>query len=112
MQINIDASNIKAGGGLTHLSKIIENLESDNTNIGVIGGGWLSNFPSKKNITISIFKAPFKNIFFQEFFKRTKLIHLLNKGNIIFAPGGTFYSRDTPYVSMSQNMLIFENLRL
>jgi len=109
MQINIDASNIKAGGGLTHLSKIIENLESDNTNIGVIGGEWLSNFPSKKNITISIFKAPFKNIFFQEFFKRTKLIHLLNKGNIIFAPGGTFYSRDTPYVSMSQNMLIFEN---
>ena len=109
MQVKIDASNIKTGGGLTHLFKIIKNLDSDGINIDVIGGPWLSNFPSKKNITISIFKLPFKNIFFQELFKRTKLIRILKKGDIIFSPGGTFYSKNTPYVSMSQNMLVFED---
>ena len=109
MQVKIDASNIKTCGGLTHLFKIIKNFDSDDINLDVIGGNWLSDFPSKKNIVISIFKLPFRNIFFQELFKRTRLIQNLKKGDIIFSPGGTFYSKNIPYVSMSQNMLVFED---
>ena len=48
MQVKIDASNIKTGGGLTHLFKIIKNFDSDDINLDVIGGNWLSDFPSKK----------------------------------------------------------------
>lgn len=107
-KINIDATNIKAGGGLTHLKKIIENNSLGNESINLIGGNWLNTIEDRKNVLRDIYTKEFTNIFNQEFFKKFKLKNILNKGTISFIPGGTFSSKTIDYVSMSQNMLIFE----
>lgn len=107
-KIHIDATNIKAGGGLTHLKKIVENNSLDNESINLIGGNWLNAIDDRKNVSKDIYAKEFSNIFNQEFFKIFKLKSILNKGTISFIPGGTFSSKIVNYISMSQNMLVFE----
>lgn len=108
MKIGIDATNIKAGGGLVHLKKILENNPPSDIEISVVGGNWLDVISHKIWLTKVIFLKPFASLLTQEFFKRTRLPKILNKTDIIFVPGGTFRTKKRPYVSMSQNMLVFE----
>lgn len=109
MKITIDATNIKAGGGLTHLKRLLEFFNSDeNTKVEIIGGGWLSQIENASWLTKKLYPESFKSIFQQELFKKNKLPGLLSMGDIAFIPGGTFSSPKVPYISMSQNMLVFE----
>lgn len=108
MKISVDATNIKAGGGLTHLSNIVESY-SGADNISIIGGEWIKKIDAKDTIVLDIYKDAFSSIYKQEFFKRYKLHTLLENSDISFIPGGTFFSKKVKYVSMSQNMLVFEN---
>ena len=108
MKITIDATNIKAGGGLTHLKNLLDNYPSNKTVVTIIGGDWLSLINDTKALKKLIFLNPFKNILYQEYFKRKTLPRILSECDIAFIPGGTFSSSKTPYVSMSQNMLVFE----
>ncbi len=107
MKIFIDATNIKAGGGLTHLKRIVENNTLENDSIELVGGCWLNLIKEKKNVTRAIFQKEFDNVVSQEIFKKFKLKKILRQGDIAFIPGGTFSSKSS-YVSMSQNMLVFE----
>lgn len=108
MKILIDSTNIKGGGGLTHLKRIIEFNNIENDTIELIGGKWLNEILDRTNVSKVILKKEFNNIYAQEFFKKFHLQNFLKKGNIAFIPGGTFSSRKVNYVSMSQNMLVFE----
>lgn len=108
MKIIIDATNIKTGGGLTHLKNLVENSYSCNVELTMVGGNWLNNINPQNNLKKVIFTKPFKNLFSQEYFKKIKLAKILNEGDIAFIPGGTFSSNYVPYISMSQNMLVFE----
>jgi glycosyltransferase involved in cell wall biosynthesis len=108
MKITIDATNIKAGGGLTHLKNLIENFPLNDAVVTVVGGKWLNSIKDNKNVRKRIFTKPFKNIFFQEYFKKIKLVNILKEGDIALVPGGTFSNSSIPYISMSQNMLVFE----
>ncbi|MBG24880.1 MULTISPECIES: glycosyltransferase family 4 protein [Croceibacter] len=107
MKIFIDATNIKAGGGLTHLKNLVENHKEDT--ISLVGGDWLAQIEPQPNLKKLIFASNFKSILKQEIFKRFKLESVLKESDIAFIPGGTFSSKKTPYVSMSQNMLVFED---
>ncbi|MAM27400.1 MAG: glycosyl transferase [Flavobacteriaceae bacterium] len=108
MIIDIDATNIKTGGGLTHLKQIVENNRLEQDSIHLIGGTWLDRIKGSNNVSKLIFKKEFKNKLNQEYFKAFKLEQILKKGDISFIPGGTFSSKKINYVSMSQNMLVFE----
>ncbi len=108
MKIAIDATNIKAGGGLTHLKQIVENNKSEDVELTLIGGKWLENIKDSILTKKMIYEDEFADIPKQEFFKKFKLPKLLEKFEIALIPGGTFYSKKINYVSMSQNMLIFE----
>ena len=109
MKLGIDASNIKAGGGLVHLKNIVEHQNSNNDfQITVVGGEWLAAIIDGENIVKQIFKKPFSSILQQELFKHFKLPKIMGELDLVFSPGGTFFSRKVPYVSMSQNMLVFE----
>ena len=90
------------------MKKILENNPPSNIEISVIGGKWLDAISNKIWLTKVIFLKPFASLLTQEFFKRTRLPKILNKTDIIFVPGGTFSTKKRPYVSMSQNMLVFE----
>lgn len=110
MNIFIDATNIKAGGGLIHLKKIVEYYDADeNDTLTLIGGNWLNKIEDRKWIKKRIFAEVFKSFLKQELFKKYKLHKILNEGEIAFIPGGTFSSKKIPYVTMPQNMLVFEN---
>lgn len=107
--IKIDATNIKAGGGLTHLKNLIDYKPNNGLEIEIIGGSWLKKIKSSDNVILTILAENFTTIIHQEFFKKFGLKKYLMNGKIAFIPGGTFSSKVIPYVSMSQNMLVFES---
>ena len=112
--LGIDASNIRAGGGLTHLKQLLNNIhvyESGFSKIVI----WSSNTTLNKlqdhewlikKTHILINKKSFFTLLWQLFFftRNAKNENCF----LVFAPGGTFLSSFKPYVTMSQNMLPFE----
>src|SRR5690625_5091889 len=107
MKIAIDATNLKAGGGLTHLKQISKYFSRfPELEIHIFGGPWIEDIdvPNKH-----IFEKEFRSIFSQEYFKWFKFKKLLKDFDLVFAPGGSFYSKKIPYVTMYRNMLEFEN---
>ena len=112
--LGIDASNIRGGGGITHL---IELLKIDNIDIYgfkkvILWGGektlslvedrkWLikinHNFLNKS--------LPFRLIW--QLFLLSKNVRKYNC-DILFIPGGTYWGIFRPFVTLSQNLLPFE----
>ena len=114
MIVGIDASNIREGGGLTHLIALLQSTEETTTDIDKIIV-WSSNatlnkiHSSKKIERVShsfLNKSTLFTFLYQFFFLKKSA----KKRNckVIFAPGGTFISSFRPFVTMSQNMLPFE----
>ena len=113
--IAIDASNIQNGGGLTHLSQLLNSYKPENGDINKITI-WASrntadNLPDrpwiikKNNLWLE------KNLLFRFFWQQILLsIEIKNEQcNILFSPGGTIpFMVPVPVVCMSQNMLPFE----
>ncbi len=114
MVIGIDASNIRGGGGITHLKAILEHADIENSGLGKIVI-WASLDTLNKIKDYSFLEKhthPYlnKSTFFTFLFQFLKLKKEAEKSNcnIMFVPGGTFVSRFKPFVTMSQNMLPFE----
>lgn len=108
MKVIIDATNIKTGGGFTHLSRLLQNNQNTNFEIEIIGGKWIQNISSEKNITKIIFNWILDTPIIKEIFKLFFLRKYLSKSDVAFVPGGTFSDKNISYVTMSQNMLVFE----
>ena len=118
MRLGIDASNLRAGGGITHLVEFLkaaDPLAEGFTEILVWGGRetlrrlderlWL--IKSEQNL---LNKSLLFRIFWQVF-----LLSGLAKGSkcdVLFVPGGTFTGNFQPVVAMSRNMLPFESKEL
>jgi glycosyltransferase involved in cell wall biosynthesis len=115
IRVGIDASNIKSGGGLTHLIELVSHsdgiLQKYNiSKIIIFGGQQLQRFPKKPWLEIS-FQPELDGTFIKEskwkLLQRNKIVK--KSCDILFVPGGAFFNSSIPYVSMSQNMLVFEN---
>lgn len=114
MILGIDASNIRTGGGLTHLVEILTNIDAENLGFSKIvvwsSKRTLSVIPDKEyiikksNLLISF--SSLTTFLWQLFY----MAHAAKKEacDLVFAPGGTFVSGFKPFVTMSQNMLPFE----
>jgi glycosyltransferase involved in cell wall biosynthesis len=113
-KIGIDAHNIRAGGGITHLKEILQDfnqLEHD---------GSLILLWATKNTLDQIEDNPYiekktnffinfniiTRIFWHRFLLSKELIK--NKCDILFVPGSMFVTKFRPIVTLSQNMLPFE----
>ncbi len=114
-RLGIDASNIRTGGGLTHLSQLLAFARPCEFGIGsvVVWGGrqTLKSLPEKdwleKIHVTSLDGALPMRIFWQQLMLRRCLKK--NHCDIIFSPGGTLPLRiPIPSVVMSQNLLPFE----
>ena len=113
MKLGIDASNIRSGGGVIHLQKILEQADQKKHSINqvIVWGGEtpLKYLPVKpwlnlQNISVLNQKAQ-QRLFWQQ----TKLGKLAQEScDILFVPGGLYLGEFRPYVTMFQNMQIFE----
>jgi glycosyltransferase involved in cell wall biosynthesis len=114
MIIGIDASNLRAGGGLTHLVEFLKVAEPNRFGIEqiIVWGGsetlkkideqpWL-----KKEHDLQLDKSVLFRIYWQKFYlsKYAKTL----KCDILFVPGGSYAGSFHPVVTMSRNMLPFE----
>lgn len=118
MILGIEASNIRTGGGLTHLTEILSNIESAEMPFEKVivwaSTSTLAVLPNKEwLVKVSnkmIDKSFVTAMIWQTLFFRTEA---RNYGcNMVFAPGSTFLSPFRPFVSMSQNMLPFERAEM
>lgn len=114
MILGIDASNIRAGGGLTHLAEILRVANpvfygfeqviiwsGANTLREIDDKDWLS----KIYVPYLDKSLPFR-LFWQRFI--LKRLAQRSKCDLLFVPGGSDSSRFFPIVTMSQNLLPFE----
>lgn len=113
MILGIDASNIKHGGGITHLAELLEHANPSNygfKKVIVYGGNNLNALPNKiwlQKKQYNLLNRGFLKASYWKVFVFTKEI-LKDKINILFCPGGTYLGSFKPFVAMCQNMLIFE----
>ena len=114
MILGIEASNIRAGGGLTHLTELISNIEQHEIGFQKVVV-WartttLAKLPEKewlvKKTNTMVEKSFLTALIWQILFFRKEARR--QNCSIVFAPGSTFLSGFRPYVTLSQNMLPFE----
>lgn len=112
--IGIDATNLRRGGGVTHLVELLETAEPKNFGVErlIVWGGqatldalndrsWLEKYsPPATN------KGLFQRIWWQRF-SLSKLARAA-KCDVLFVPGGSYAGNFHPVITMSQNMLPFE----
>jgi glycosyltransferase involved in cell wall biosynthesis len=112
--VGINAYNIRAGGGITHLSEILKNLEVNIFNIQQIvlwaPSFTLSKIESKpwlKKINTESGNNSFISRYKWLFFK-SKNDFKKNCVNILLVPGGTYLGVFRPFITINQNLLPFE----
>lgn len=114
MILGIEASNIRTGGGLTHLTEILSNIESaempfekvivwaSTSTLAVLPNKeWLVKVSNKMIDKSFVTAMIWQTLFFRSEARKYSC-------TLVFAPGSTFLSPFRPFVSMSQNMLPFE----
>ena len=114
MIIGIDASNIRSGGGLTHLKEILNNSDPEVQLFEKIivwsNSNTINNLPHKPWIeyktSLLLNKGTFFSFIFQLLFLNNEA--KIHNCNTILVPGGVFLSLFRPYVAISQNLLPFE----
>ena len=114
MRLGIDASNIRSGGGIVHLQNILEKAEPKKHLINrvVVWGGDtpLENLPEQPWLELRKISYLNQQVPLRLFWQQTKLGELAHVCcDILFVPGGFYLGGFRPYVSMFQNMQIFES---
>lgn len=114
----IDASNIRAGGGITHLKELLnasDPIKHGFEKIVVWSGNAtldeLGDFPWLIKITEKKLNG---NLFHRIFWQKFKLSQRVAEAGckVLFVPGGSFSCSYRPIVTLSQNMLPFEKKEL
>jgi glycosyltransferase involved in cell wall biosynthesis len=114
MIIGINAINIRAGGGITHLTSLLSaaNPRDHGFKKIVIWGSsvLLEKIQDKywliKISPVAADQSLIRRVFWQLFNLKSSLLE--HECDILFSPGGSDFSRFSPVVGMSQNMLPFE----
>lgn len=118
MILGIDASNIRRGGGITHLVEILEAanpIKHGFTKVIVWSStNTLDKIANKPWLVKSHQPQLDKNLFHRMYWQRYKLSSIARKSNckIVLVPGGSFVGNFEPMVTMSRNMLPFEWIEL
>ena len=116
MQIGIDASNINDGGGITHLSQIINNFDFKKSKCtGIVIWGHkksLNKIKNTKNINKINLDKKFSNILLRIFWQIFVFEKELKRMNCkkAFILGGISFLKKISSVIIIQNILPFENV--
>lgn len=112
--IGIDASNIRLGGGVTHLREILLNFDPKSSNINrlIIWGSQntLSKLPVRVWIKKIHIESLDRGLLNRVFWQTTSLCSeaRAEQCDILFVLGGSYLGAFRPFVTISQNLLPFE----
>ncbi len=112
MIIGIDASNIRKGGGLTHLKALLQHAQPKSVGISKIilwsSEATLKDIPEfifiEKRSHALLNKSTLHCFLFQFIYLKKEAADC----DLLLVPGGTFISSFRPFVTLSQNMLPFD----
>ena len=114
MQLGIDASNLRSGGSVTHLSELLRVAQPEKhgiTRVFVWGGrNILDHLPEREWLECIHETALDAPLPMRVWWQQTKLSRLAKKAacDLLFIPGGTYLGDFRPYVTMSRNVLPFD----
>lgn len=113
IRLGIDASNIRFGGGLVHLNQILATVTPETFGFEqvIVWGctATLEQLPSRPWLKFEHDPLLEKSLVHRIFWEQFRLPKLAQKQcDLLFVPGGLFFSSFQPYVVMFQNMQIFE----
>lgn len=114
MRVGIDASNLRAGGGVTHLVELLRAAKPQEygfTQVIVWAGRQTLDQLSVDQPWLKLVHEPLldKSLPYRTYWQRVELPKLARKScDILFIPGGHSVNGFRPYVTMCQNMLPFE----
>jgi len=111
----IDASNIREGGGVTHLIELLNNINKNTLKFDDIevfsNKKTLSKINNQSWITKKTHPWLERGTIFISFWKKTyfeRYLKTIKSKAILFNPAGTYTGSFKPHVEMSQNMLIWD----
>ena len=111
MRVVIDASNLRAGGGLTHLLSLLTAASPGRHGIDAVdvwsARATLDRLPSRPWLTARHHPALDRSLPERLWWQRVELPRRV-AGGLLFAPGGATASPVRPRVVMCRNMLPFE----
>ncbi|AOP33705.1 glycosyl transferase [Leptospira tipperaryensis] len=114
MILGIDASNIRGGGGVTHLVEMLgagEPKEYGFDKVFIWGGSPTLDKIEARSWLVKIYEPLLDRSLFHRFFWSRFLLSKRmkeSKSDILFVPGGSYSGSFRPFVTMSQNLLPFE----
>lgn len=114
MILGIDASNIRAGGGITHLVELLRaaNPQAHAFSQVVVwsGAATLNKIEERDWLRREYDPMLDRVLCFRAYWQRFKLAKLAKAAgcDVLFVPGGSNISKYQPMVTMSQNLLPFE----
>jgi glycosyltransferase involved in cell wall biosynthesis len=115
MRVGIDASNLRGGGGLTHLAAILNAADPDLDRFEdvVVWGGakTLSALPSDRP-WLHLMQEPMLDggLLRRLLWRQTRLSRSARHAgvDVLFVPGGSYRGTFRPFVAMCRNLLPFE----
>jgi glycosyltransferase involved in cell wall biosynthesis len=113
MRLGIDASNIRAGGGLSHLKELLSTVDIEKYNIEKVVvwscKNTLNELEEKSWLKKCTEDVMEKNYLHRAIWQNNKLNTKLikEKCDILFVPGGSFTTNFSPVITMNQNLLPF-----
>lgn len=113
VRLGIDASNIRAGGGVTHLVGLLCAADPDAYGIQQVtvwsGTATLQQFAPRPRLLLAHDPLLDRSLPMRQYWQIAKLPQLANQScDVLFVPGGTYRGAFRPFVTMSQNLLAFE----
>jgi glycosyltransferase involved in cell wall biosynthesis len=112
VSVGIDASNLRAGGGVTHLTEILRHLEPADAGVDRVtvwgGAQTLAQLPDRAWLTRSHEPALDGALPRRLWWQRSRLPKLAASCDVLFAPAASGRIRFHPYVTMCRNMLPFD----
>ncbi|QWR76560.1 glycosyltransferase family 4 protein [Candidatus Magnetomonas plexicatena] len=117
MRLGVDCSNLRAGGGLTHLIELFKAADfraHGFSNVTLWGGkDTLSKITPKDGISLCHEPMLDKPLPYRLYWQNMVLPKLAAKfADILFVPGGNFNGDFKPFVTMARNLLPFETREL
>lgn len=114
MILGIDASNIRMGGGLTHLVELLNSAEPAVKRFKkvIVWGAshTLSELPKRDWLELVHVNQLDRKLISRIYWQHLVLPKLAaNSCDVLFVPGGSYSRNSTPVVTMSQNLLPFES---
>ena len=113
IRLGIDASNIRAGGGLTHLVELLRAVDLAEHGVSEVtvwaGRQTLGRVPQKPGLRLEAAAALDGGLPSRLLWQKNKLTSLaLARCDLLLVPGGTYTGRFRPVVTMFRNLLPFD----